>query len=87
MTVSDIKETTNKCAPNISFDNLSCIPLYILIDMALAHNKYNKMNKLNTKIYLNDEMDIDNPDKYKQYLVDEFEKRFDGDHKEWLKLK
>jgi hypothetical protein len=84
---STVKKEENKCAPGIDFDNMSCIPLYILIDMAIAYNKYNKINKLNKKIYLSDEMDIDDPDKYKQFIIDEFEKRFDKDHKEWLKEK
>lgn len=78
---------TNKCAPHLDFENGSCIPLHILIDMALAFNKYNKEHKLYKKIYLNDQMDIEDPEKYKKYLIDEFKERFDNDQKEWLKLK
>jgi len=76
-----------KCAPYLNFENGSCIPLYVLVEMAFAYNKYNKEQKLNKKIYLNDQMDIDQPDKYKNYLVEEFKKRFNNDQKEWIKLK
>jgi len=76
-----------KCAPNLNFENGSCIPLYVLIDMALAYNKYNKLNKLNNKIYLNDELDMSDSDKYKEYLVNEFKKRFNHDQKEWINEK
>jgi hypothetical protein len=77
----------SKCAPNLDFTNGSCIPLHILIDMASAYNKHNKDNKLNNKIYLNDELDIANPDEYKKYLIKEFESRFDANHKDWINLK
>ena len=76
-----------KCAPNLDFENGSCIPLYVLIDMATAYNKYNKSNKLNNKIYLNDDMDITDPDEYKNYLIKEFKQRFSGNQQEWIKLK
>lgn len=85
--VNKDNKNINKCAPGINFDNMSCIPLYILIDMASAFNKYNKDNKLNSKIYLNDEMDIDNPESYKKFIINEFEKRFSNNHKKWLQLK
>jgi hypothetical protein len=80
-------DTNNKCAPDLLFEDGSCIPLYILIDMASAFNKFNKLNKLNTKIYLNDEMDINTPDEYKKYLITEFKKKLDNDQQKWLKLK
>jgi hypothetical protein len=79
--------SNNKCAPNLDFENGSCIPLHVLIDMAVAYNKHNKLNKLNSKIYLNDNLDIHDPDEYKNYLIKEFKKRFNDDQKEWIKLK
>jgi hypothetical protein len=77
-----------KCAPHLEFQNGSCIPLELLIYMAKAYNDYNSKNidkKLNIK--LNSKLDTLYPDDYKKYLLLEFKKRFEGDHKDWINSK
>lgn len=82
----DIK--AQKCAPTLEFKNGSCIPLELLIKMAESYNKYHSINKLNNKfITLNNTLDTLYPDEYKIYLLNEFNKRFEGDQKEWINSK
>jgi len=76
-----------KCGPNIEFDNCSCIPLNILIDMAEAYNLYNEENKKNDRILLDSRMDTLQPDNYKKYLLYEFKKRYNRDQQNWVKEK
>ena len=76
-----IDENDKKCAPNIKFENGSCIPLYIIINMAEAHNIENKNKQI--KLYRN--MDIINPAKYKLYILHEFYKLYPMGQTEWLK--
>jgi len=76
-----------KCGPNIEFENYSCIPLNILIDMAEAFNKYNKENGINDKILLDSRLDTLEPDNYKKYLLYEFKMRYKRDQQNWINQK
>lgn len=86
---SDIKLTNikdYKCAPSKEFQNGSCIPLNILIEMAKAYNKIEKHNpiKLLTKL------EMLNPKKYKKYLLTQFKERLDkicDSQRCWVKQK
>lgn len=70
-----------KCGPTISFENGSCIPLSLLVKMARAYNKKNRENL----IQLYDTLEEISPDKYKVYLLFEFQKRFKNTHhSEWV---
>ncbi len=80
----DISAT--KCAPHLEFENGSCIPLELLIEMAKAYNKYHESDK-SQHIKLNSKLDTLYPDDYKKYLLLEFKNRFDGDQKDWIKSK
>ncbi len=81
--------TNKKCSPELEFENGSCFPLKLLIDMAEAYNKYveEKGKGKEEKINLDESMETLDPDNYKIYLLYEFKKRFDGDQKEWIKHK
>ena len=50
--VMPINPSDMKCAPNMDFENGSCYPLKLLIDMVEAFNKYNKENNKNDTIVL-----------------------------------
>jgi hypothetical protein len=76
-----------KCGPNIEFDNCSCIPLNILINMAESFNQYNEENNINDKILLDSRLDTLQPDNYKKYLLFQFKKRYDRDQQNWIKEK
>lgn len=72
---SDIKPTCDedmKCAPTKSFEDGSCIPLDLLIDLAIAYNKQHS-----DKIPLLSTYEILNPKKYKRFLVKQFKDRLD----------
>lgn len=87
--VEDVKPTDEsaiKCAPHLEFENGSCIPLNLLIQMAIAYNKYNSDNK-SKQITLNSKLDTLYPDDYKKYLLLEFKNKFEGDHKDWINSK
>ena len=56
-----------KCAPNMTFENGSCITLDLLEKMAKAYN-----NKNRNKIKLSSKLDSLNPGKYKRYLLRQF---------------
>jgi len=78
------KEGDKKCGPTISFENGSCIPLNLLIKMAMVYNKKNK----DKSISLYDSLEELSPDKYKTYLLFEFQKRFkNSNHSEWVNNK
>lgn len=61
----------NKCAPHIKFDNESCIPLDLLVEMAKAYNIKNR----NNQIKLQTNYEILNAPKYKQYLLEQFREK------------
>lgn len=79
------KKSNFKCGPHLEFDNGSCIPLNLLIDMAEAYNKYNKNKK--DQITLYEDIEIIEPDNYKIYLLSQFKKRFNNDQTEWINQK
>jgi hypothetical protein len=57
-----------KCAPNVSFDNGSCMTLEILIDLSNAYNIHcGENNKPDDKIKIYDGMELLHPDEYKRY--------------------
>jgi len=74
-----------KCGPDLEFENGSCIPLNILVDMAEAYNKYCKDNNKDDKIKLNSRLDTLYPDEYKKYLLHEFKMRYNNNQKDWIK--
>ena len=72
-----------KCAPTKTFENGSCIPLNLLVEMAHAYNEKNS-----DKLKLCRTIETLNPQKYKKYLVDEFSKRLSNvcdSQKCWVK--
>lgn len=74
-----------RCAPSKKFENGSCIPLNLLIEMAKAYN-----DEYNDKIRLNSTIEILNPGKYKKYLLSQFKKRLDkvcDNQRCWVKQK
>ena len=73
-----------KCGPDLEFENGSCIPLNILIDMADAYNEYCKDNNKDDKIKLNSRLDTLYPDEYKKYLLNEFKTRYNNSQKDWI---
>lgn len=87
--VEDVKpkdESATKCAPHLEFENGSCIPLELLIEMAKAYNQYHSVDKLK-HIKLNSKLDTLYPDDYKKYLLLEFKNRFNDDQKDWINSK
>jgi len=68
---NDVHYTDKRCAPTIKFDNGSCIGLSMLVEMAKAYNK----DAGNSEIVLRDDLNTLNPNKYKKYLLSEFNKR------------
>ena len=79
-------ESAIKCAPHLEFENGSCYPLELLIEMAKAYNEYHKSDK-SKQIKLSSKLDTLYPDDYKKYLLLEFKIRFDGDQKDWINSK
>jgi len=74
-------DSDKKCGPSISFENGSCIPLNFLVKMVRAYNKKSRGNL----IQLYDTLEELSPDKYKIYLLYEFQKRFKNTHhSEWV---
>jgi len=69
--IKPIDKNDMKCAPTKKFENGSCIPLNVLVDMANAYNKDNP----NNKIELSTTYETVTPDKYKRYLVQQFKKK------------
>jgi hypothetical protein len=80
----DISAT--KCAPHLTFENGSCIPLHLLIEMAETYNEYHNNSK-DKQIKLDSRLDTLYPDDYKKYLLFEFKNRFQGDQKDWINSK
>ncbi len=79
--------SNKKCGPDLEFENGSCFPLNLLVDMAEAFNKYNKEKNKEDFIELDETYETTDPDNYKIFLLSEFKKRFDGDQKEWISQK
>lgn len=79
--------SNKKCGPDLEFENGSCFPLNLLVDMAEAINKYNQEKKKEDLIVLDESFETTDPDGYKLYLLSEFKKRFEGDQKDWIKHK
>lgn len=77
-----------KCAPHLTFDNGSCIPLNILIKLADAYNSHceQESNKKNL-IKLHDGLELLHPEEYKRYLLFEIGKHFKGNQHDWIKHK
>lgn len=80
-------EMDKKCAPSISFENGSCIPLKILVKLADAYNIYSGEINNGSKINLYDDIDMIRPDEYKRYLIYELSKHLKMDQNEWIKHK
>jgi len=76
-----------KCAPHLSFDNGSCMPLKILIKLADAFNSHCQETNSNNFIKIHDGMELLHPDEYKRYLLFEMGKRFKGSQHDWIKHK
>lgn len=80
-----------KCAPHLEFENGSCIPLDLLIEMAEAYNKYIEQHKKSGTnrelIKLDSNMDVLHPDEYKKYLLLQFKTKFQGEQKDWINNK
>lgn len=60
------------CAPGLTYEGGSCAKLVVLIELAKA---YNKTVNDKDQIKLSTNIEILNPKKYKQYLVNEISKR------------
>jgi hypothetical protein len=87
--VEDVKPkdiSATKCAPHLEFENGSCIPLELLIEIAKAYNKYYDSDK-SKHVKLDSKLDTLYPDDYKKYLLLEFKNRFEGDQKDWINSK
>jgi hypothetical protein len=88
--IPDNKNLT-KCAPHLEFENGSCIPLDLLIEMAEAYNKYIEQHKKSGTnkelIKLDSNMDVLHPDEYKKYLLLQFKTKFQGEQKDWINNK
>jgi len=80
-------KTDLKCAPHITFENGSCIPLHVLIKLTDAYNIYCDKENLDSKIATNDRLETLYPDEYKRYLLYEFGKRNKKSQHKWLKHK
>ena len=80
--------SATKCAPHLEFENGSCIPLELLINMADVYNKYHEnQNNKSKQIKLDSRLDTLYPDDYKKYLLIEFKNKFVGDQKDWINSK
>lgn len=76
-----------KCAPHLSFENGSCIPLNILLKLADAYNSHCNENNSNNYIKMFDGLELLHAEEYKRYLLFELGKRFKGSQHEWIKHK
>jgi len=80
-------EAECKCAPHLTFDNGSCIPLNILIKLANAYNTHCKEINQNDMIKIYDGMELLHEEQYKIYLLFELGKRFKSKQHQWIKHK
>lgn len=82
----EVHNNDKRCAPSKSFDNVSCIDVNVLIDMAHAYNS----EFPNDKIKMYDYMDSLNPRKYKKYLAKQFSHKLKdvcANQRCWIKQK
>ena len=68
---SEVNPSDKKCAPGLIFENGSCIPLNVLLEMANAYNLENP----DDAITLYPSFETLNRAKYKKYLLREFKKK------------
>ena len=84
-------ENDKKCSPQLDFENGSCIPLDMLIEMANAYNNYIKKNNDSHKglpeIVLDNVMSTKKPVQYKIYLLSKFNEISKGSQRDWIKQK
>ena len=79
-TTQDRKIRDHRCAPSKEFIHGSCIPLTSLIEMAKAYNK-----KYNDNITIKNQDDVDDPEKYKRYLMKNFTEKISSKSQiDWL---
>lgn len=71
----------NKCAPNIDFNNDSCITLELLKNITLAYNDYNYDNKININL------DSKEEDILKNALLKELRIKLGNNEEFWIKNK
>jgi hypothetical protein len=79
-------ELDKKCAPTLTFEDGSCIPLRLLVEMANAYNKTFSNDK--DTIIMHAGVETLNPKKYKKYLLREFSIKYKDvcdDQRCWLK--
>ena len=62
------KEEDTKCAPSLEFENGSCYPLDLLVDMAEAYNKFAQQKGKNDKIVLNPKEKKERKKKKRKYI-------------------
>ena len=77
-----------RCAPSRPFENGSCIPLYLLVEMAHAYNAMYPDPK--KQIKLDSTKELLNGVEYKKYLLYQFNKRLDEiceNQQCWIKQK
>lgn len=81
------EDKDQRCAPTKAFDDGSCIPLYLLVEMANAYNEDRQASQDNS-IKLNPGLETLNPKKYKRYLLGEFSSKLDkvcDDQRCWIR--
>jgi hypothetical protein len=77
-----------KCAPEVNFENGSCISLEILIKLANAFNIHcEEDNNNKNKIKMFEGLEFMHPDDYKRYLLHEMGKKIKGSQHDWIKHK
>lgn len=71
-----------KCAPHLSLEHGSCIPLDILIKNVESYNKYCDEKQSNDKIHVPEEL-IGNEPEHKKYMLFELKKRVRKNQIDW----
>jgi len=77
--VNLFKSENKKCSPYVNYVFGSCIPLNVLILMAIAHNEISEET-----IVTFDTISDDFEPHYKMYLINQFENIYGKIHKKWL---
>lgn len=72
-------DENKKCSPYVNYVFGSCIPLNVLILMAIGHNEIS-----DEKIVLFDKISRNFEPHYKMYLINQFENIYGKIHKKWL---
>lgn len=79
---SEIKpqdDNDKKCAPALEFGDGSCMPVEVMAKLAVAYNEAVDEKKVRGEpIKLHQRMEVLNPNKYKRYLVREFQNRLEN---------